>query len=144
MLVKEIKVINKKAVNVISQVPKGWKSGRNHSLLSFIELARSSYRKDRHPNINSPPHYIAPPFQVYAWKTDNVKKMWDLIHLQVSSPRPPTFPWKEELVLLGPDSLWGHPAASKAAHLSAPTQFSLLRPVLNLREKASPLTQGEF
>lgn len=70
MLVKEIKVINKKAVNVISQVPKGWKSGRNHSvklrLLSFIELARSSYRKDRHPNINSPPHYIAPPFQVYA------------------------------------------------------------------------------
>ena len=78
--------------------------------------------------------------------------MQDLIHLHVSSSRPPTILWKEELVLLGPDSLWGSPAASQAAscplqHSSLSLSLSLSRPVLNLlnlREKASPLTQGEF
>lgn len=53
MLVKEVKTINKKAVHVISLVPKGWKSGRNQNvklrLLSFVKLARSSYKTDRHP-----------------------------------------------------------------------------------------------
>lgn len=123
MLVKEVKSRNKKVVNVISQVPKGWKSGRNQTvklcLLSFVKLARSSYRKDRHPNINSQPYYIAPPF------TDNVKKIQDLIHLHVSSSRPPTIPWKEELVLLGPDSLWGLRQPRKQPPVRSSTVLSL-------------------
>lgn len=76
--------------------------------------------------------------------------MQDLIHLHVSSSRRPTIPWKEEPVLLGLDSLWGPPAASQAASClfqHSSLSLSLSKPVLNLlnlREKASPLTQGEF
>lgn len=54
MLVKKVKIINKKAVKLIFQVPKGWKSGKSHSvklpLLPVIKLVRRSYRKDVHPD----------------------------------------------------------------------------------------------